>query len=89
MLAHAMSFLGGRASEELIFGDKNITIGATDDFKKFSEIVRDLILRYSMSELGIVPTEESFFYGENSTGQLSESYKKEIENERKKIFNQC
>jgi len=89
MLAHAMSFLGGRASEELIFGDKNITIGATDDFKKFSEIVRDLILRYSMSELGIVPTEESFFYGENSTSQLSEKYKKEIENERKKIFNQC
>jgi len=89
MLAHAMSFLGGRASEELIFGDKNITIGASDDFKKFSEIVRDLILRYNMSQLGIVPTEESFFYGENSTSQLSEKYKEKIENEQKKIFNQC
>ena len=66
MLAHVMTFLGGRASEELIFGAANVTVGAWDDFKKASEIVRNLILHYGMSELGIVPTEESFFYGQGS-----------------------
>ncbi|CAG8715731.1 28093_t:CDS:2, partial [Dentiscutata erythropus] len=47
----------GRASEELIFGLEYITIGAYSDFKQATGIVRDLILRYGMSDLGIVPTQ--------------------------------
>jgi hypothetical protein len=42
-----------------------------------------------MSELGIVPTEESFFYGQGSTAELPEKTKEKIENEREKIFSQC
>ncbi|CAG8788525.1 7610_t:CDS:1, partial [Cetraspora pellucida] len=44
MLAQVMSFLGGRASEELIFGLEYITIGAYSDFKQAASIIRDLIL---------------------------------------------
>ena len=61
MLARVMTALGGRASEELILGSEKITAGAWDDFRNASEIVRDLILHYGMSDLGIVPTRESLF----------------------------
>ncbi|CAG8611053.1 4113_t:CDS:2, partial [Ambispora gerdemannii] len=87
MLAHVMSSLGGRASEELIFGLEYITMGAYSDFKKASEIVRDLILHYGMSDLGIVPTQESFLYGEGVSPELPETAKQKIENEREKIMN--
>ena len=89
MLAHVMSFLGGRASEELIFGAENVTIGAYDDFKKASEIIRDLIFRYGMSNLGIIPTQESFFNNEEIAAELPETTKQKIEEEREKILNQC
>ena len=90
MLANVMTFLGGRASEELTFGLDYITGGAYDDFKKASNIVRDLILHYGMSKLGIVPTQDSFFYEEETLAtELPETTKQKIENEREKIMNQC
>src|SRR3954451_5812235 len=89
MLAHVMAFLGGRASEELIFGLDYITMGAYDDFKKASGIIRELILHYGMSDLGIIPTQESFFFGEGILSELPEIAKQKIENEREKIINQC
>ncbi|RHZ35513.1 AAA family ATPase [endosymbiont GvMRE of Glomus versiforme] len=90
ILANVMSCLGGRASEELIFGEDCVTIGAYDDFKKASESVRDFIFRYGMSELGIIPTKESFFYKEESLAdELPESTKQKIENERTKILDKC
>ncbi|CAG8686480.1 252_t:CDS:1, partial [Ambispora gerdemannii] len=90
MLAQVMTFLGGRASEELIFGTENITMGAYSDFKNASTIIRDLILIYGMSDLGIVPTQESFFYGEEMLAtELPETAKQKIENEREKILSQC
>ncbi|CAG8831896.1 28454_t:CDS:1, partial [Racocetra persica] len=72
MLAQVMSFLGGRASEELIFGLEYITIGAYSDFKQATSIIRDLILRYGMSDLGIVPTQETFFASEEIPPELPE-----------------
>ena len=89
MLAHVMAFLGGRASEELIFGAEKITAGAYDDFKKASEIIRDLIFRYGMSDLGIIPTQGSFFNNEEIATELPETTKQKIEAEREKILNQC
>jgi cell division protease FtsH len=40
--------LGGRAVEEIIFGD--ISTGASDDVSKATEIVRSMITEYGMSE---------------------------------------
>src|ERR1044072_5555412 len=89
MLAQVMISLGGRASEELTFGREYITMGAYSDFKSVSETIRQLILRYGMSELGIVPTQETFFYEEELPPHLPETTKQKIENEREKILNQC
>jgi cell division protease FtsH len=89
MLAHVMSFLGGRASEELVLGLEYVTIGASSDFKQVTIIIRDLILRYGMSDLGIVPTQETFFSSEEIPQELPEVAKQKIEKEREKIMKQC
>lgn len=89
MLAHVMTFLGGRASEELVLGIDYITIGAASDFKQAISIVRDLILRYGMSDLGIIPTQETFFSTEEIPPELPEVAKQKIEKEREKIMKQC
>ncbi|CAH1755782.1 23655_t:CDS:2 [Entrophospora sp. SA101] len=80
---------GGRASEELVFGLDYITMGAYSDFKQASTIIRDLILIYGMSDLGIIPTQESFFSGEEVPSELPETTKQKIENEREKILENC
>jgi len=81
--------LGGRASEEVVYGKELITIGAYSDFKKASFLVRDLVLRYGMSELGIVMTQDSPFFGEENLNELSEDAKQKIEKESARILNEC
>ncbi len=41
--------LGGRAAEEIIFGD--VTTGASSDLQHVTEIARDMVTRYGMSEM--------------------------------------
>jgi len=89
ILAQIMSFLGGRISEELIFGTGYVTTGNYSDFRNASELIRDLILRYSMSDLGIIATQNSPLFGETSLNELSEATKQKFENEREKILIEC
>jgi len=77
-----MSFLGGRISEELVFGTSYVTTGNYSDYKRVSELIRDLILRYSMSDLGIIASQDSPFFGEESLNELSEAARQKFEDER-------
>ncbi len=55
--------LGGRAAEELIFGD--VSTGAHDDLERATEIARQMVMRFGMSErLGPLT------YGRPWTGQF-------------------
>lgn len=76
--------LGGRAAEEIIFGE--ITTGASNDIERASKIARDMAMRYGMgdSDLGIVAYGEQHgtdFLGASpgSTRNYSESIAKEID----------
>ena len=89
ILAQIMSFLGGRISEELVFGTSYVTTGNYSDYKRVSELTRDLILRYSMSDLGIIASQDSPFFGEESLNELSEAARQKFEDERWKILNEC
>ncbi|MGQ9813975.1 MAG: ATP-dependent zinc metalloprotease FtsH [Candidatus Roseilinea sp.] len=40
--------LGGRVAEEIVFGD--VTTGASSDLQRVTEIARDMVTRYGMSE---------------------------------------
>lgn len=47
--------LGGRAAEELTFGRDNITTGAENDFQVVTNIARNMVTRWGMSEqVGVV-----------------------------------
>lgn len=52
LLASIASFMGGRAAEEIKYGSKNITTGASDDIKKATSIARRMVVEFGMSDLG-------------------------------------
>ena len=54
LLAQMASLLGGRAAEELVFGD--VTTGARQDLSVVNDIARKMVLELGMSSLGIVPS---------------------------------
>jgi cell division protease FtsH len=47
--------LGGRAAEELIFGAEHVTTGAENDLQVVTDIARNMVTRWGMSEqVGVV-----------------------------------
>ena len=51
------SSLGGRAAEELFLGD--VTTGASDDFKRSTNLARSMVTEYGMSDLGPIQYERN------------------------------
>ncbi len=49
MIANICVFMGGRAAEEVTFGA--ITTGASNDIERATQIARDMVCRYGMSEV--------------------------------------
>ena len=75
MLDEIVSLLGGRAAEEIIFGD--ITTGASNDIQRATQIARDMVTKYGMSALGPIKfgdEQEEVFLGRdfNHTRNYSE-----------------
>jgi len=70
--------MGGRAAEKLIF--KEISTGAADDLDKATEIARQMVTRFGMSEsLGQAAYEpqRQAFLGENAMGFRPKDYSEE------------
>lgn len=49
MLAAMDVCMGGRVAEELIFGEENITTGASDDLKKATAMAESMVKMFGMS----------------------------------------
>ncbi|MGB3533272.1 MAG: ATP-dependent zinc metalloprotease FtsH [Microcoleaceae cyanobacterium] len=49
--------LGGRAAEKEVFGDTEITIGASNDIQRVTHLAREMVTRYGMSDLGLLALE--------------------------------
>jgi cell division protease FtsH len=49
-LDEVTSLLGGRAAEELFFGEDAVTTGAANDFEKATEIISDMLIKYGMDK---------------------------------------
>ncbi|MFL1059504.1 cell division protein FtsH, partial [Mycoplasmopsis synoviae] len=52
LYATIASFMGGRAAEEIIYGDNKISTGVADDIKKATSIARRMVTQFGMSDLG-------------------------------------
>lgn len=73
MLASIVIALGGRASEDIVF-DK-ITTGAYSDFKMATDMARDMVCNYGMSDLGIAvyrQSEADFAYSQKTAEKIDE-----------------
>ncbi len=52
LMARIAGAMGGRAAEEEIFGDDEVTTGAGGDLQQVSTMARQMVTRFGMSELG-------------------------------------
>lgn len=59
--------MGGRAAEEVFFGEENITTGASNDIEKASNIAKKMIIKWGMSDkLGFQSFFNSHYYDDES-----------------------
>ena len=91
MLDDIVSLLGGRVAEKIIFGD--ISTGASNDIQRATEIARNMITKYGMSEkLGPIAfgsDNDEVFLGKNytHTRNYSENIAAAIDREVEAIIN--
>mmetsp|Transcript_10807 Transcript_10807/g.46789 ORF Transcript_10807/g.46789 Transcript_10807/m.46789 type:complete len:759 (-) Transcript_10807:3294-5570(-) len=75
--------MGGRVAEELIFGESEVTTGASSDLRQATRLAREMITKYGFSErLGLASTEYSD-YG------LSHETRLVIEDEVKRLLEEA
>lgn len=85
--------LGGRAAEEIIFGD--VTTGASNDLQRSTQMVRDLVTKYGMTdELGPIQfgnVHENPFLGRSmmEDRNYSEEVASKIDTVVKRITTEC
>jgi cell division protease FtsH len=57
ILARIIGTLGGRAAEEVIFGDTEVTTGASSDLQSVTSMARTMVTQYGMSNIGPIALE--------------------------------
>lgn len=86
------SYMGGRTAEELFFDD--ITTGASNDIQNATNIAKDMVTLYGMSDRGPIKYNagnENVFLGRdyNQPNNVSGEVAYEIDQEVRKIINTC
>jgi cell division protease FtsH len=89
LLARIITTLGGRVTEQVIFGNPEVTTGASNDLQQVTSIARQMVTRYGMSNIGPIALEddnnEQMFLG----GEYNEAIADRIDSEVCKIVNHC
>jgi cell division protease FtsH len=92
LLAQVVSALGGRAAEDVVFGSDEVTTGALSDIERVTSIIRNMVTRLGMSELGPVALEKennNFVGDETSSGEYSEEIAASIDLQIRSLVMQC
>jgi len=92
LLEKIMVMMGGRAAEEVVFGE--ITTGAANDFDQATQIARAMVVEYGMSRLGPInfgPTFDVTEWGKGyfESQTISQEMLAKIDEEIKKIINEA
>lgn len=89
LVARIITTLGGRVTEQIIFGEPEITTGASNDLQQVTNIARQMVTRYGMSNIGPVALEDDnndqLFLG----GEMNEAISDRIDTEVCKIIDHC
>ncbi len=94
LLARISGALGGRAAEQIIFGDAEVTTGAGADLEYISSLARQMVTRFGMSTLGPVSLENpnsEVFLGRDfmSRSEYSEEISSQIDAQVRAIIDYC
>jgi cell division protease FtsH len=94
ILSRIMATLGGRAAEEVIFGNTEVTTGASNDLQKVTSMARQMVTRFGMSTIGplsLESEESSPFLGRslNNNSEYSDEIAKKIDKQVQNIVCEC
>ncbi|BAU41541.1 ATP-dependent zinc metalloprotease FtsH2 [Leptolyngbya sp. O-77] len=94
ILARIMGALGGRAAEQVIFGDAEVTTGAGNDLQQVTGMARQMVTRFGMSDLGPVSLESQqgeVFLGRDwmTRSEYSEEIAARIDAQVRSIVEHC
>ena len=95
LLARITGALGGRAAEDIIFGEAEVTTGAGNDLQQVTSMARQMVTRFGMSsELGALalenPQGEVFLGGSwGGRSEYSETVSQRIDEQVRTIVEKC
>ena len=95
ILARIIGSLGGRAAEEVVFGDAEVTTGASNDIMQVTSMARQMVTSYGMSQVGPMAfdnnTNSQIFLEDNKEGEntLILDTTSKIDKEVQEIVNYC
>ncbi|AFZ23117.1 membrane protease FtsH catalytic subunit [Cylindrospermum stagnale PCC 7417] len=92
--ARITAALGGRAAEEIVFGKPEVTTGAGNDLQHVTNMARQMVTKFGMSELGPVSLENQsseVFLGRDwmNKSDYSEEIAAKIDSQVREIINTC
>nr|YP_009392758.1 Cell division protein FTSH [Bostrychia tenella]ARW61320.1 Cell division protein FTSH [Bostrychia tenella] len=92
--ARIMGALGGRAAEEIVFGDSEITTGASNDLQQVTSMARQMVTRFGMSNIGPLSLENAdsnpfLGRGMGSSGEYSDEIAIKIDKQIQDIVQEC
>ena len=89
LVARIMTTLAGRVTEQVVFGNPEVTTGASNDLQQVTNIARQMVTRYGMSRIGPIALEddnnEQMFLG----NEHKQAMANRIDVEVRHIINHC
>lgn len=95
LLARIITTLGGRAAEQVVFGDPEVTTGASNDLQQVTNLARQMVTRFGMSNIGPIALEDEnsgqvFLGGATAQGtEYADNIADRIDEQVCKIINYC
>ena len=89
LLARIITTLGGRVTEQVVFGNPEVTTGASSDIQQVTNIARQMVTRYGMSTIGPIALEDDNNQQTFLGGESNEAVADRIDTEVCKIINHC
>ena len=92
LLARIVMMLGGRAAELVVFGETEITTGVSDDLERATNLARQMVTQFGMSNIGPIAIENENaepLFSANSVTSNGPNITDRVDEEVFKIINFC